>query len=89
MTCTTYDDEDHAVVRVMIIAGHPGQIPLTHEGAVEQLKGAWQRVQDRKITMWNEQELQDQAIREEEERIEEEGEAQRRQEREKEDEDAK
>jgi hypothetical protein len=87
--CPSYNDEDHAAVREMIIAGHPGQIPLTHDGAVEQLKVAWQRVQDRKIARWDEQELQDQAICKEEERIGEEHEAQMRQEREKEEEDAK
>jgi hypothetical protein len=87
--CPSYDDEDHARVRDLIIAGHQGLIAMTHEGEAEQLKVVWQRVQDRKVTQWNEQVLQDQTAREEEERIEQERETQQRQEREKEDEEAK
>jgi len=87
--CPSYDDEDHAAFRKMVIAGHHGQVPLTQEEAVEKLKTAWQKAQDKKVMQWNEQALLDQTAREEEERIEQELEAQRCQERAKEDEAAK
>src|SRR5258707_2718131 len=87
--CPSYEDEDFEAVREMIIAGHQGQNGLTNEEAVEKLKTAWQKAQDKKMAAWNEQTLQDQTALEEEERIEQELEAQRRQEREKEEEDAR
>src|SRR6266545_607389 len=87
--CPSYDDEDFEAVRELIIAGHQGQIALTNDGAVEKLKTAWQKAQEKKVASWNEQVLQDQTAREDEERIEKELEAQRLQEKEKEDEDAR
>jgi hypothetical protein len=87
--CPTYDDEDFAAVRDLIIAGHQGPEALTQEDAIGKLRTAWQAAQDKKLTAWNEQLLQDQTAREEEEKIEQEAELQRRQEREKEEEDTK
>ncbi len=87
--CPAYGDVEFEAVREMIIAGHRGQIALTNEEAVEKLKTAWQRAQERKVDLWNEQVLQDQTAREEEERAEQELAIQRRQEKAKEEEDAK
>jgi hypothetical protein len=87
--CPAYENEEFAVVRQMIIAGHQGEIALTNDESVERLKAAWQTAQDKKVNLWNEQMLGDLAAREEEERIEQELEAQRQQEREKEEEDTK
>ena len=86
--CPAYNDVEFEVVREMIIAGHRGQIALTNEEAVEKLKTAWQRAQERKVALWNEQVLQDQMDCKEEERAEQELAAQRRQEKAKEEEDA-
>ena len=53
--CPAYEDVEFEAVREMIIDGHWGQIVLTNEEAVEKLKTAWQRAQERKIALWNEQ----------------------------------
>ena len=87
--CPSYGGEDYAAIRDMIIAGHQGQAALTQDEAIEKLATAWQTEQDKKVTQWNEQVLQDQTAREDEERIEQELEAQKRQEREKEEETVK
>jgi hypothetical protein len=87
--CPSYDDEDYAAVREMIIAGHQGPDVLTQEEAVGKLVAAWQTAKDKKVELWNQQLLQDQTAREEEERIELEMETQRQREQEKEEEDAK
>jgi hypothetical protein len=86
--CPAYGGVEFEAIREMIIAGHRGQITLTNEEAVEKLKTAWQRAQERKVDLWNEQVLQDQTAREEEERAEQELAIQRRQEKAKEEEDA-
>ena len=86
--CPTYGDMEFEAIREMIIAGHRGQIALTDEEAVEELKAAWQRAQERKVDLWNEQALQDQAAWEEEDRAEQELAAQRRLQKAKEEEDA-
>ncbi len=72
----------------MTIPRHQGQIVLTDKEAVEKLKTAWQRARERKVALWNEQVLQDQTVREEEERAKQELAAQRCQEKAKEEEDA-
>ena len=82
--CPPYDDEDHADFREAIIAGHPGPGAITHEGAAEILRTAWQKSQDKKVARWNEQLQQDQAAREEEESLKREQELLRTQEQERE-----
>jgi hypothetical protein len=52
--CPSYDDEDHEFVRAAIIASHVGD-PLTVQQAIVKLQDAWKKVNDRKITQWNEQ----------------------------------
>ena len=87
--CPSYDDEDHAAVRQIIIAGHQGEIALTNEEAAKRLKATWQTAQDKKIGLWNDQVLVDQTAHEEEERVEQELEAQKYQEQEREENEAR
>jgi hypothetical protein len=82
--CPTFDDEAYANFRDMLIAGHQGPGVFTHEEAAGMLRTSWQKTQDKKVALWNEQLQQDQVAREEEERVEKEQERLKHQEQEKE-----
>ena len=82
--CPNYEGEDFANVRDLIIAGHQGGDPLTHEAAANYLKEAWQRNQDKKVADWNTQLQADQVAADEEEAQAQQAELQQRKDREKE-----
>jgi len=82
--CPNYEGEDFANVWDLIIAGHQGGDPLTHEAAANYLKEAWQRNQDKKVANWNMQLQADQVAADKKEVQAQQAELQQRKDREKE-----
>ena len=67
--CPSFDAPEWEFLRQSVVNAHQGDQPLTLADAAQQMKDAWSQENQRKITAWNDQVLQDQAAQEELDRV--------------------
>jgi hypothetical protein len=54
-TCPSFENPEWAFLRQSIIDTHRGPQPLTDEEAAQQMKVAWARDNENRVTIWNAQ----------------------------------
>ena len=67
--CPSFDAPEWEFLRQSVVNAHQGDQPLTLADAAQQMKDTWSQENQRKITAWNDQVLQDQVAQEELDRV--------------------
>ena len=87
--CPSFEDPEWEFLRQSAVNAHQGDQPLTLAEAAQQMKDAWSRENQRKITAWDDQALQDRVEQDEIDRVAHEEEDVLRAQQEKDDEDVR
>jgi hypothetical protein len=67
--CPSFEDPKWEFLRQSVVNAHQGDQPLTLDKAAQQMKDAWSHENQCKITMWDNQLLQDQVEQDERDRV--------------------